>query len=163
MAPLFLDPNHTATPAASFAGLERAIVGADRGRASEQWDDLPLPPLLRSPRLAKASYRSSPVDRREIVAPQAHLHWTGVPFTMRGFPDFCQLPPDTAFSSGELTGLGKTDAKLANAAVGLDKTPIRLDLAPRGGLPRTRGLIPTLLHVAVGHTGGVAMMKHGAC
>ncbi len=157
--PLFLDPNHTATPA-ELRGLERAIVGAIAAGPGAV-DDLPLPS---APSLSEIGESLIPLiagrpPRNSGLA--GAFHWTGVPFTMRGFPDFASFARHSV-QPGELTGLGKTDAKLANAAVGLDKTPFGWTWHHVEDC-LTLQLIPTLLHAAVGHTGGVAMMKHGAC
>ncbi len=98
--------------------------------------------------------------RRPINSKYAgKMHPAGVEFTLQGFPDFS----DHALAEVEvdgLTGNKGIDSKLANKAVGLQKTP-------KGYVwhhvedGETMQLVPIDIHDEVKHTGGAAIIRNG--
>jgi hypothetical protein len=82
----------------------------------------------------------------------------GVRFTRAGYPVFTPYSVERVHVDG-LTG-GKSDFALANQAAGLDRTPIGYTWHHvEDG--RTMELVPSDLHGAVRHTGGVAAIQSG--
>lgn len=86
-------------------------------------------------------------------------HPSGVRFTAEGFPDFGPWAKARVQLKG-LSGKYRKDARLANQAAGLPKTP-------RGMVwhhvedGRTMLLIPRSIHRAAMHTGGSAVIRSG--
>lgn len=84
-------------------------------------------------------------------------HPSGVRFNDQGFPDFSPYATAKVEING-LRGRYRADAKKANAAAGLKKTP-------KGYVwhhvedGRTMQLIPKEIHNAVAHTGGAAIIR----
>jgi hypothetical protein len=87
------------------------------------------------------------------------VHPSGVRFTNQGFPDFGPYAK-AEVNLLNLTGIYRTDAALANAAVGLKSTP-------KGFVwhhvedGATLQLIPKSLNSSVKHTGGAAVIRNG--
>jgi RHS repeat-associated protein len=86
-------------------------------------------------------------------------HPSGVRFTREGFPDFSPYAQARAEIAG-LTNSYRKDAALANAAVGLRKTPSGM-VWHHVEDGRTMLLIPSDIHRATPHTGGAAVIRHG--
>ena len=87
------------------------------------------------------------------------MHPAGVEFTPQGFPNFG--PNSVAEVKVErLTGNKRIDERLANEAVGLQKTP-------KGYVwhhvedGKTMQLVPIDIHDDVKHTGGAAVIRNG--
>jgi len=82
-----------------------------------------------------------------------------VRFTEQGFPDFRPYAKADVGLEG-LTGVYRTDAALANAAVGLKSTPKNFVWHHvEDGF--TMQLIPKSTHNSVRHTGGAAVIRNG--
>jgi hypothetical protein len=81
----------------------------------------------------------------------------GVRFNAKGFPDFS--PYRRAEASFPITGKHKIDERIANRKAGLKKTPEGYTWHHVEDT-RTMLLVPTDLHDAVKHTGGVAVDRH---
>jgi A nuclease of the HNH/ENDO VII superfamily with conserved WHH len=87
------------------------------------------------------------------------VHPSGVQFTAQGFPDFKPYAK-AEVKIENLTGIYHTDAALANAAVGLRKTPKNF-LWHHKEDALTMQLIPKSIHNQVRHTGGSAVIRNG--
>jgi len=83
---------------------------------------------------------------------------TGIPFNDKGFPDFSSVADKTVEIAQ--TGDRTKDAKLANEAAGLDKTPEGF-IWHHHENGTTMQLVPSDIHQQTGHTGGVALNKDG--
>jgi hypothetical protein len=83
---------------------------------------------------------------------------TGRQFNEKGFPDFSSVSVRTVRI--QQTGDRVVDAQAANKAAGLAKTPegFRWHHHEDGV---TMQLVPTEIHAATGHTGGVAIIRDG--
>ena len=87
------------------------------------------------------------------------IHPSGVRFTEQGFPDFGPYAKAEVKLSS-LTGVYRADERLANAAVGLKKTPKGFVWHHvEDGV--TLQLIPKSLNSSVKHTGGAAVIRNG--
>jgi len=87
----------------------------------------------------------------------------GLQFTKEGYPDFSphakQLPNGKNYVAIEYTGARKADFAAANKAAGLDETPPGWTWHHVEDM-NTMYLVPTDLHDAVKHSGGVSTYKH---
>ena len=79
---------------------------------------------------------------------------TGVPFDRNGFPDFSGVLQRTV--SIQQTGNRSADVRAANRAAGFGETPAGYTWRNHQD-GRTMQLVPTSIHSATGHTGGVAL------
>jgi filamentous hemagglutinin len=89
----------------------------------------------------------------------------GVQFTPQGYPDFMphakQLPNGKKYVEIEYTGGRNADFAAANKKAGLDETPLGYTWHHVEDM-RTMVLVPTDLHDAVKHAGGVSTYKHAS-
>jgi filamentous hemagglutinin len=89
----------------------------------------------------------------------------GLRFTKEGYPDFApharQLPNGKRHVEIEYTGSRKADYAAANKKAKLDETPDDWTWHHAEDM-KTMYLVPSDLHEAVKHTGGVAKHKHGS-
>ena len=76
---------------------------------------------------------------------------TNIPFDKNGFPDFSSVAEETV-KGLKWTGTRSKDVKLANKAIGIDKTPEGMvwEHAVSGEMH----LVPKSIHSQTGHTGG---------
>lgn len=82
---------------------------------------------------------------------------TGVPFDMDGFPDFRAAGVVKAEVKIKMTG-ARSDIAEANKAANLTSTPKGYTWHHHQD-GTTMQLVPTDIHQATGHTGGVATLK----
>ena len=93
----------------------------------------------------------------ELKGELANKYGKGVKFNKYGFPDFSEFAKESVVVKG-LSGNRYHDFKLANKQAGLKSTPKGFTWHHvQDG--RTMQLIPTDLHRAVRHTGGVSVLK----
>ncbi|MBU6952737.1 RHS repeat-associated core domain-containing protein [Hahella sp. HN01] len=81
---------------------------------------------------------------------------TGIPYNSKGFPDFSSVAK--ASVKIKMTGNRAIDEALANAAAGLKKTPDNYTWHHVEDAT-TMQLVPTDIHDATRHSGGVAVLK----
>ena len=118
--------------------------------------------------LVAAAKRAEEVDRIPRINGKRPInyqyagktHPSGVKFNERGFPDFSPYTIEQVTLDG-LTGRYRTDAKRANAAVGLAKTPPGY-VWHHVEDGRTMQLIPQDIHQAARHTGGAAILRENS-
>ena len=84
----------------------------------------------------------------------------GLPFNALGFPDFTRY--EMARVLIELTNRRRKDFKRANAKAGFSKTPTGYTWHHHHNVGWMQ-LVPTDIHDAVKHTGGVAVKKGKLC
>ncbi|WP_284361814.1 HNH endonuclease, partial [Candidatus Phycosocius spiralis] len=126
------------------AGLGGRVLGGEGGVAKSVGGSL-IPKIGGKP----------PINNKYA----GQVHPSGVRFTEQGFPDFRPYAKAEVGVEG-LTGVHRTDAALANAAVGLKSTP-------KGYVWHhvedgfTMQLIPKATHNSVRHTGGAAVIRNG--
>lgn len=103
------------------------------------------------------SASGGPTIRNSYLAGDNHPV-TGVPFDENGFPDFSGVATQTV--EIEQTGVRVLDEAAANEAAGLSETPTGFTWHHNQN-GTTMELVPTAIHAATGHTGGVAFIKGG--
>lgn len=95
----------------------------------------------------------------EGINDQLHQEYpNGVNFDAGGYPDFS--PYATEIVQIDMKGNYTTDYQDANQAAGFERTPEGYTWHHHQD-GKTMLLVPTDLHAAVGHTGGVSNIKHG--
>ncbi|MGD9724272.1 MAG: HNH endonuclease [Pirellulales bacterium] len=105
-----------------------------------------------------SKYAGKVMPASDLPAAIRKKYPNGVRFTSEGFPDFSPYAIKTVKVKG-LTGDRRKDADLANSKAGLSKTPPDYTWHHHeDGV--SMQLVPTDLHDAVRHTGGVGVTRH---
>ncbi|MCA9090170.1 MAG: HNH endonuclease, partial [Planctomycetaceae bacterium] len=112
----------------------------------------------RNPVNSKYAGKTYPVEK--LPADLQAKYPNSVRFTTEGFPDFSPYAKARVKLNG-LTGNYPKDAALANKAVGLSKTPDNF-VWHHVEDGKTMLLVPKDIHNTVRHTGGSAVIRHGA-
>lgn len=136
---------------------------ARRVRAQDKFDDKPsLPPkneipLINGRRPINSKYAGRVFDGDKWSPDLAKKYPDGVRFTNEGFPDFSPYAEVTV-EIEDLTGKYALDARAANEAVGLPRTPDGF-VWHHVEDAHTMQLLPQDIHAAVRHTGGAAVLR----
>jgi hypothetical protein len=141
----------------------------DMADVARHADDVPPPPrptggsevpTIGGRRPINSSYAGRVYDGPAWTPELASKYPNGVRFTDHGFPDF--TPYSVARTEfDDLSGVYRTDAARANAAVGLRSTPDGY-VWHHVEDGRSMILIPRDLHSAIRHTGGSAIIRGGS-
>jgi hypothetical protein len=109
-------------------------------------------------RPSNSHYAGKKFDGDTWTPKMAEKYPNGVTFTDDGFPDFSPYATHTVKVDPNFAGNHTTDFTKANELAGLDATPDGYTWHHHQDT-QTMQLIPTDLHNAVRHAGGVAIMK----
>jgi filamentous hemagglutinin len=129
-------------------------VGVEAVKQGGTWVQRRLPVADR----AGDAQNATTIVRNAHLAGGAHPR-TGIPFDRDGFPDFSSVALRTV--QIQQTGKSKVDRAAANRAAGLRSEPFGYTWHHHQD-GRTMQLVPTDIHRATGHTGGVALTKISA-
>lgn len=115
--------------------------------------------LINGRKPINSKYAGQVYDGPQWTSELAEKYPNGVRFNKQGFPDFSSYAK-AEVELDNLTGVYRTDAGMANKAVGLKQTPLgwvwhHVEDA------RTMQLVPRDIHSAVRHTGGAAVLRGG--